>query len=84
MEAMAAVAPNTAPGAGDRTDDRASSEIDGSSPRRWPKNTALRYQTVREVAAAATAALDEAAFEVRTESTIPEADSAKPAPPTVC
>jgi hypothetical protein len=48
------------------------------------KNTAQRYQTVREVAAAATAALDEAASEVRTESTCPEADSAEPAPPTVC
>jgi hypothetical protein len=48
------------------------------------KNTAQRYQTAREVAAAATAALDEAATEVRTESTIPEADSAEPAPPTVC
>jgi hypothetical protein len=48
------------------------------------KNTAQRYQTAREVAAAATAALDEAASEVRTESTIPEADSAEPAPATVC
>jgi hypothetical protein len=48
------------------------------------QDTAQRYQTAREVAAAATAALDEAATEVRTESTIPEADSAKPAPPTVC
>jgi hypothetical protein len=45
------------------------------------KNTAQRYQTAREVAAAA---LDEAASEVRTESTIPDADSAEPAPPTVC
>jgi hypothetical protein len=48
------------------------------------KNTAQRYQTVREGAAALTAALDEAASEVRTESTIREADSAEPAPPTVC
>jgi hypothetical protein len=48
------------------------------------KNTARRYQTAREVAAAATAVLDESGSEVRTESTIPEADSAEPAPPAVC
>jgi hypothetical protein len=48
------------------------------------ENIAQRYQTAREAAAAATAALDEAASEVRAESTIPEADSAEPAPPTVC
>ena len=48
------------------------------------KSTAQRYQTVREVAAAATSALDESESEVRTESTIPGADSAEPAPATVC
>jgi len=48
------------------------------------KNAAQRYQTAREVAAAATATLDEAASEVRTESIVPVADSAEPAPPTVC
>ena len=33
MEAMAVVAPDTAPAAGDRADARVGSEIDGSSPR---------------------------------------------------
>ena len=47
------------------------------------KNAAQHYQTAREVAAAATATLDEAS-EVRTESIVPVADSAEPAPPTVC
>jgi len=48
------------------------------------ENAAQHYQTAREVAAAATATLDEAASEVRTESIVPVADSAEPASPTVC